>query len=184
MNSSIPSHRKGLSIREIVIFAMLGTLMAISDLLMEGLPNIHLIGLFIAASTLTYGIKALCRIYVYAFVIGLLSGFGTWWLIYLYAWPILWVSILLIPKRLPRLLIFILVHATVVLHGLVFGVLCAPVVALMWGLDFGGTVAATVAGFSFDLLHAAGNFAFGFLIYPLTVLLEKLTHGKSRYEKT
>ena len=162
---------------------MLGTLMAISDLLMEGLPNIHLIGLFIAAITLTYGVKALCPIYVYAVLIGLLSGFGVWWLSYLYVWTVLWGLLMLFPKRLPPRLLFPLVHAVTVLHGLVFGVLCAPVVALMWGLDFAGTVGATIAGFPFDILHAAGNFAFGFFIYPLTVLLDKLTYGKSRYAK-
>ena len=183
MNSSTRLRRKGLSIREIVIFAMLGTLMAISDLLMEGLPNVHLIALFIAAITMTYGVKALFPIYVYAFVIGLLSGIDVWWLSYLYVWTILWGILMLVPKHLPRVPLFILLHVVIVLHGLGFGVLCAPVVALMWGLDFQGTVAATIAGFPFDLTHAVGNFAFGFFIYPLTVLLEKLTFGKSRYEK-
>lgn len=183
MSSSIRVGHKGLSVRETVIFSMLGALMTVSDLLMEALPNIHLLGLFIAAFTLTYGVKALFPIYIYAVLIGLFGGFGLWWLPYLYIWTVLWGAVMLIPRRLPKIPRYALVHAVTVLHGLAFGTLYAPVQALMWGLDFEGMLAWIVAGFSFDLIHAVGNFAFGFFIYPLTVLLERLTYGKSRYAK-
>ena len=183
MNLSTRSHRKRLSVRELVIFAMLGTLMFLSDLLMEALPNIHLLGLFIAAFTLTYGVKALVPIYVYVFLIGLSGGFNLWWLPYTYIWAVLWGLVMLIPRRLPRPLFFVLVHAVTVLHGLAFGTLYAPAQALMWGLDLRGMLAWIVAGLSFDLIHAIGNFVFGFFIYPLTVLLERLSYGKSRFAK-
>ena len=183
MNSSTRPQRKGISVRELVIFSMLGTLLCLSDLLMEALPNIHILGLLIAAFTLTYGVKALFPIYVYAFLIGLTSGFGLWWLPYLYIWTVLWGVIMLIPKRLPRTILFTVIHALTVLHGLLFGTLYAPVQALIFGLDFDGMLAWIAAGLTFDLIHAAGNLVFGFFIYPLTVLLEKLTYKKSRYAK-
>ena len=177
MSSSTRAHRKALSVRETVIFSMLGALMTVSDLLMEALPNTHLLGLLIAAFTLTYGVKALFPIYVYAVLIGLFSGFGLWWIPYLYIWTLLWGAVMLIPKRLPTPLRFILAHAVTVLHGLAFGTLYAPVQALMFGLDFAGTLAWIVAGFSFDLIHAVGNFVFGFFIFPLTRLLCRLSHN-------
>jgi len=183
MNSSTPLHRKGLPARELVIFAMLGALMAISDVLMEALPNIHLLGMFIAAFTLTYGVKALFPIYVYVLLIGLWGGFSMWWIPYLYLWMLLWGLVMLVPKRLPRAPLFLLVHIAVTLHGLLFGALYAPVQALMLGLDWKGMLAWIAAGLTFDILHAAGNFAFGFFIYPLTVLLGKLTYGKSHFAK-
>ena len=183
MNLSTRPRGKGITVRELVIFSMLGTLMMLSDLLMEALPNIHMLGLFIAALTLTYGVKALFPIYVYVFLIGLSGGFNLWWLPYTYIWAILWGIVMLIPKKLPRPLLFILVHIAVVLHGLAFGTLYAPVQAWMFGLDFKGMLAWIAAGLSFDVIHAIGNLAFGFLIYPLTVLLEKLSYGKSRYSK-
>ena len=183
MNLSTPARNKLLSVRELVIFAMLGTMMMLSDLLMEALPNIHMLGLFIAAFTLTYGIKALFPIYVYVFLLGLSGGFNLWWLPYLYIWTVLWGVVMLIPKRLPRPMLFVLIHAAVTLHGLAFGTLYAPVQALVFGLDLKGMLAWIAAGLTFDVIHAVGNFAFGFLIYPLTVLLEKLTYGKSRYAK-
>lgn len=178
MNSSTRA-RKLLSVRELVLFALLGTLMAISDVLMEGLPNIHIVGLFIAATTLCFRWRAVFPVAVYVFLIGLFSGFGLWWLAYLYAWPLLWVLLLLIPRRLPKWAFFLLSHLTVTLHGLAFGVITAPVVALMWRLDTWEKVLATIAaGLAFDILHGVGNFVFGFFIPPLTALLERLTYGK------
>ena len=65
-----------LQIREIVIFGMLGALMYISKVLLEFLPNVHLIGVFIVASTVVYRRKALYPLYIFVFLTGLLSGFS------------------------------------------------------------------------------------------------------------
>ena len=53
-------------IRYLIIFPMLGTIMFISKLIMEFLPNIHAVAMFIAVFTLVYRWKALIAIYVYA----------------------------------------------------------------------------------------------------------------------
>lgn len=177
MSSSTP-RRKILTVRELVIFAMLGTMMFLSDLIMEGLSNIHPLGMFIAVFTIVYRAKALFPIYVYVFLLGLSSGFNAWWVPYLYLWPILWGLVMLIPRRLPRPLYFVLVHAVTVLHGLAFGALYAPVQALMYGLSFANMLKWIAAGLSFDILHAVGNFTFGFFIYPLSKLLTRLNRGK------
>lgn len=176
--SSSTRPRKLLSVRELVIFAMLGTMMFLSDLIMEGLPNIHLLGMFIAVFTIVYRAKALFPIYVYVFLLGLSSGFNAWWVPYLYLWPILWGLVMLIPRRLPRPLYFVLVHAVTVLHGLAFGALYAPAQALMYGLSFASMLKWIAAGLSFDILHAVGNFTFGFFIYPLSKLLTRLNDRK------
>jgi len=44
----------------------------------------------------------------------------------------------------------------------------------MFNLGFGGMIAWIASGFWYDVLHAAGNFAAGFLVYPLILLLKKL----------
>ena len=48
-----------LSVKEIAIFAMLGTITYASKMVMEVLPNIHLIGVFLMAFTIVYRKKAL-----------------------------------------------------------------------------------------------------------------------------
>ena len=173
MPSSTPKHKKHLSVQEMVIFAFLGALMCVSDLLMEALPNIHLLGTFIAAFTLVYGIKALYPIYIYVVLIGLFSGFDLWWLPYLYIFTVLW-ALIMLTRPLPFKARAVLSHALSVLHGLSFGILYAPAQALMWGLDYRGMLAWIAAGMSFDITHAIGNFVLGFLICPLVHLLSLL----------
>ena len=59
---------------QIVIFAMLGSLMFCSKKIMEVLPNIHLLGMFTMVLTLTFRSKALIPIYIYVFLDGLFGG--------------------------------------------------------------------------------------------------------------
>ena len=74
-----------LTTRELTVFAMLGAVMYASKMLMEVLPNVHLLGTFVVAFTVVYRRKALYPIYLYVFLNGIFSGFATWWLPYLYA---------------------------------------------------------------------------------------------------
>ena len=57
-----------LTAKEIAIFGMLGALMYASKMVMEGFPNIHLIGVFIVATTVVYRKKALFPIYVFVLI--------------------------------------------------------------------------------------------------------------------
>ena len=158
---------------DITVFAMLGTIMFISKLFMEIFPNIHFLGMLTMVYTLVYGKKALIPIYVYVLINGLYAGFALWWIPYLYLWALLWGATMLLPKKMsPK--VQVPVYALVCsLHGLLFGTLYAPAQAIMFGLDFKGMIAWIIAGLPFDALHAAGNFAAGLLIVPLTNALKK-----------
>ena len=124
--------------------------------------------------TLVFSKKALIPIYVYVFLNGLYSGFSMWWVPYLYIWTILWGVTMLLPKNMKKGVACAVYPVVCALHGLFFGVLYAPVQALMYGFDLGQTIAWIVAGFSFDVIHFFGNFAVGFLIFPLVELLKRL----------
>ena len=163
---------KKLSVKEIAVFGMLGALMYISKLVMEGLPNIHLIGVFIVATTVVYRQKALFPIYVFVFLTGLFFGFGTWWIPYLYIWTILWGMTMLIPKRIPEKFKGIVYMIVCSLHGFLYGVFYAPAQALLFGLDFKGMIAWIVAGFPFDITHGISNFLCGILIVPIIKVLQ------------
>ena len=66
-----------LTVREMAVFGMLGAVMYASKMLMELFPNMHLVGTFIVAITVTYRKKALYPIYVFVLLTGLFSGFAT-----------------------------------------------------------------------------------------------------------
>lgn len=159
---------------ELVTFAVLGALMYCSKVIMEWAPNIHLLGMFTMTFTLAYRAKGLVPIYVYVFLNGFFSGFALWWVPYLYIWIVLWAITMLLPKKLPKPVTVIMYSVVCGLHGLLFGVLYAPVQALFFGFDFRQTLAWIAAGLPFDIIHAIGNFAAGFLIMPLVKVIGKL----------
>ena len=156
-----------INVKETVIFAMLGALMYMSKLLMDALPNIHLIGVFIVSITVVYRKKALYPIYIFVLIAGLLGGFSAWWVPYLYIWTVLWGMIMLLPKNLSPKAAPVIYMVVCSLHGFIYGILYAPAQALMFGLDFKGMLAWIAAGFPFDITHGISNFLCGSLIVPL-----------------
>lgn len=162
-----------LTVRETAVFAMLGAMMYASKVLMEVLPNIHLIGVFIVAMTVVYKKKALYPLYIFVFVTGLLNGFATWWIPYLYIWAVLWGAVMLLPKNMPKKIRPIVYMVVCGLHGLLYGVLYAPAQALLFGLDFKGMLTWIAAGLPFDITHGISNLLCGVLILPLASVLKK-----------
>lgn len=163
-----------LKAKEIAVFAMLGTLMYVSKMLMQWLPNIHLLGVFIVASTVVYRAKALYPLYVYVFLDGLFSGFSVWWIPYLYVWTVLWAFAMILPKNMNKKIKPFVYMGISGLHGFLFGTLYAPVQAIIYGYDFKMTLAWIAAGFPFDITHGISNIICGTLICPLIMLLQKL----------
>ena len=163
-----------MTIYEMTVFSMLGAIMLASKAMLDALPNIHLLGMFTMAYTLVYRKKALIPIYVYVFLNGLVAGFALWWYPYLYLWAVLWAVTMLLPKNMPEKKARIVYPIVCSLHGLLFGTMYAPAQAIMFNLDFKGMITWIIAGIPYDLIHAAGNFAAGFLILPTVKLLNKL----------
>ena len=163
-----------LTIREMTIFSMLGALMFASKMLMEVAPNIHLLGVFTVAFTVVYRAKALYPIYIYVLLNGIFAGFATWWIPYLYIWAVLWGMTMLLPKKMPKPVAIVVYSVVNALHGYGFGILYAPVQALVFGLSFKGTIAWIVAGFPFDAIHGTSNLICGLLIVPIVMALKRL----------
>lgn len=153
---------------------MLAAIMFCSKLLMEALPNIHLLGTLTVVYTLVYRRRALIPIYLYVLLNGVYAGFSLWWFPYLYIWTLLWGAIMLLPKRMPKKVGAFVYPIVSALHGLAYGTLYAPAQALMFHFNFTQTLAWIAAGFTFDLLHCIGNLVLGLFILPLTVLLKRL----------
>ena len=158
---------------DILVFTMLGVIMLLSKLLMEALPNFHLLGTLITAYTIVYRKDALKPIYIFVLLSGIVYGFGIWWIPYLYIGTVLWIMVMLLPKNMnPKVAapVYMIVSG---LHGILYGTLYAPAQALLFGLDFKGMLAWIAAGFSFDVMHCVGNVILGILIIPIANALRK-----------
>lgn len=160
-----------LNIRETAIFGMLGAVMYASKLLMEILPNVHLIGVFTIAFTVVYRKKALYPIYTYVILNGIFCGFAAWWIPYLYLWTVLWGVVMLLPQNLPKRICPLVYMTVCAAHGFLFGTLYAPAQAILYGMTFQKTVAWIAAGLPWDFIHGISNFFCGILIVPIIFTL-------------
>ena len=163
-----------LTVRETAIFAMLGSVMYASKLIMEILPNVHLLGVFTIAYSVVYRKKALYPIYIYVLLNGIFSGFATWWIPYLYIWTILWGVTMMLHKNMPKNISPIVYMVVCALHGFLFGTLYAPAQAILYGLNFQGMIAWIIAGLPWDFVHGVSNFFCGILIVPIIIVLRRL----------
>lgn len=163
-----------LTIKELAVLAVLGAMTFAGDLLLEALPNVHLVGTLLVVATVVFRQKALYALAVYLLLNGIYAGFAIWWWPYIYVWAVLWGAVMLLPKRMnPKVaaIVYVLVCGT---HGLLFGTLYAPANALLFGLNFEQMVAWIVAGFPFDLIHGISNACCGLLIMPMVTVLNQL----------
>ena len=169
-----PARRRSRRLFEFILLTIFGVLMFTTKIVMAVLPNVHLIGMFIMVFTITFRSKALIPIYIYVLLEGVVYGFGMWWMSYLYVWAILWAITMLLPRRMPHAVAGVVYPVICSLHGLAFGALCAPVQAIMLKFKFGQMLTWIAMGFPFDVTHAIGNFCFGLLSLPLTLVLVRL----------
>lgn len=167
-----------LNLKEVILFGLLGAMMFTSKLIMEVLPNIHLLAFFTVTLTVVFRQKALYPIGVFVAITGVYAGFAPWWVPYLYLWTLLWGAVMLLPRRMPAWLAPIVYATVAACHGFLYGVLYAPTQALLYGMSFEGMLAWIVSGLPFDLIHGISNFICGLWIVPFVKLLETL---KKRY---
>ena len=95
---------------------MLAALMFCSKIIMEVLPNIHLLGMLTVVYTVVFRRKALIPIYIYVIINGVYAGFAPWWVPYTYIWAVLWAAVMLLPKKMPRKVAFIVYPIVCSLH--------------------------------------------------------------------
>lgn len=158
----------GLRAKEIVLFGMLGSILLVVQIGLAFLPNIELVSLLIIIYTLRYRTKALYMIYLFALLEGLYYGFGTWWIMYLYVWTVLF-CITMIFRKNKHPVVWALVSAC---FGLGFGTLCSIPYFFIGGMNT--AFAYWVSGIPYDIIHCISNFIVAlFLFNPITYILNK-----------
>ena len=126
---------------------------------------------------LLYGKKTCLVIPAFILLEGCLYGFGLWWVMYLYAWPLLAFITWLFRKQ--NSVLFWSVVSSV--FGLSFGYLCSIpyffIGLASGGLKSGFTTQFTwwVAGIPWDIVHGIGNFIIMFALYkPISQVMRRL----------
>ena len=160
---------KKLTVRQIVLFGMLGALIFAAKYVMAFLPNIEPVSLMVMLCAVVFGWKSVYPIALYVVMEFLFYGLGLWNINYLYIWAVLAIAAGLL-RNMEHPLGWAILSGT---FGLLFGALCAPVDVVIGG--FGYAAAKWVSGIPFDIAHCLGNFAIALVMFvPMRKLLEKL----------
>jgi energy-coupling factor transport system substrate-specific component len=164
------SPSRSISAKELTVTALLGVLLLAVQVALNFLPNIELVSLLLILYALCFPLRqALMACWVFALLEGLLYGFGLWWIMYLYIWPLL--VLLARPMRAQPSLFWAAVLSGG--FGLSFGALCAIPYALTGGLSYG--IGWWISGIPFDIAHCAGNVAAALALFrPLLRLFQRL----------
>ena len=160
---------KKLTIREITLFAILGSLTFALQVVMAPLPNIEPVSLLVMIFAAVFGWKSLYAVYVFVVMEILFYGISTWNVYYLYIWTVLALGAIMMRKQ-THPLAWAMLGAV---FGLFFGALCGIVDIFIGGFSY--AAAKWVSGIPFDLLHCGGNFVIALLMFkPLRAVVEKL----------
>ncbi len=158
-----------LSVKELVLIALLSALLVVAQVALAFLPNIEVISLLLIIYTLFFKKKTLYIIYIFALLEGLLYGFGIWWVMYLYVWTMLWGIVLFLQnEKSPVVWAFVSGF-----FGLAYGTLCSVPYFITGGINTG--LAWIASGVLFDITHGISNFVITLVLFgPLYRLFERL----------
>lgn len=166
---------KKLTVREIVLFGILGAMTFAAKYVMSYLPNIEPVSLMVMLFAVVFGVKALFPIYLYVIMEILFFGLGLWNINYLYIWAVLALAAYLLRDMKSPVGWAVLSGV----FGLLFGALCGIVDIFIGG--FGYAVTKWISGIPFDIAHCVGNFVIALLLFnPLRELLTKLYKRMAR----
>ncbi|WP_242964887.1 hypothetical protein [Scatolibacter rhodanostii] len=164
-------------LRSMTAIAVMGVILHISKEVIAFLPNIELVSLLTILFTLVFGRKVFGALGIFVLLQGISYGFGTWWLSYLYIWPLLAVLTYLFRWIKPAWGWALFSG----LFGLAFGALCSLIYLFIASPTY--AFSYFLSGIKFDLLHCGGNFLLAFLLFKrlksVLEMIEKRLHSSN-----
>ncbi len=168
-----------ISIRDIALIGVMTAVIVVCKEILSFLPNIELVSFWIILFTLFFRWRVLFVVPVFVLIEGCLYGMEPWWIMYLYAWPLL-ALISYLNRKQESVWFWSILSA---FFGLFFGLLCAIPYAVAGAVNNGirsGLYAGFtwwVAGIRFDIIHCIGNFVVMLVLYhPVRRTFERIAH--------
>jgi len=169
--------------RDVATVGLMVAVIEACKMVMQSMPNIELTSFFIILFTLCYPRLTLYAIPVFTLIEGMLYGFGLWWVMYLYAWPLL-TLVVRVFSRNDSAFFWAVVSGG---FGLLFGALCAIPYFFIGFVGGGFSQGLTqmfswwVAGIPFDLIHGVSNFVIMLMLYrPIVSLFRQMPRIAAR----
>lgn len=140
--------------KNLIILSLLGALMLVLQVMTKSIPNIEPVSFLLIIYTLVLGKQALIVVVVFNFLLGLVSGMGTWWFGYWVVWPMLVFIVLLFRKIIKENFL-----GWSIVSG-AFGMLFGALYSIPYIFTVSKTFALTywINGLPYDLIHMVGNY--------------------------
>ena len=158
------------TIKDITIMALMVAIIEVCKFALAHIPNVELTSFWIIMFTLYFGARIFYIIPVFILIEGAVYGIHLWWIMYLYAWPLLAIVTLLL-RKMKGAWEWAMISG---IFGLSFGALCAIPYIFTSGIY--GAFAYWVSGIPFDLIHGIANFLIMLVLYtPLNTVMSKMS---------
>lgn len=166
-----------LLIKDICMTGIMVAVIEVCKIALSFLPNTELTTFWLIMFTLFFGRRSAFAVPVFILLEGCVYGFGIWWVMYLYIWPLL-VLFTWIFRRQESIWFWSTLSAV---FGLLFGLFCAVpyIVTGCVGADIkaGLYTAFTwwVAGIPWDIMHGISNFILMLILYhPVRAVMQRI----------
>lgn len=171
MNSKIK-----LTVRDITLIGLMTAIIEVSKMALAWVPNVELTSFWVIMFAVYLGRRIYFVIPAFILVEGLMYGVNIWWIMYLYAWPLLAIAAFIFRKT-DSAFGFAMLSG---IFGLLFGLLCSIPYIFIGAADGGISgglrmaFAWWIAGIPWDLVHGISNFAIMAVLYkPVSAVMKK-----------
>lgn len=156
-----------IALKEITLAGLMVATIEVAKAALSFLPNVELTSFLLIMYTVVFGKITFLVVPAFILIEGAIYGFNLWWIMYLYAWPLLIILTLMLRKKESLWVCTILSGA----FGLLFGALCAIpyfFIGFINGSFKNGVMMAVswwIAGIPWDIVHCIGNFTLMLVLY-------------------
>ena len=158
-----------LTTKDIAVTGMMIAALETAKLALSYVPNVELVTLLIILFSLFFGNKIFYAIAAFVLIEGCIYGFGIWWVIYVYIWPLLAVFVRIFRNQ-KSVWFWSIVSAG---FGLCFGALSSITYLFIGGAKM--AFAWWVSGIPFDVIHCISNFVLCLVLFiPLRRAMERI----------
>lgn len=151
--------KKFLSVKDITFIGLAVAMIEAAKIAMASIPNVELTSFLLIIFTLILGKKILLAVPVFILIEGAMYGFGIWWFMYAYTWPILAI-VALIFRKMNSATMWAVVSG---IFGLLFGFSCSLSYIFVGGIKM--AFSWWIVGIPWDIIHGVSNFIIMFVLY-------------------
>lgn len=157
--------------KDITLISMMVAIIEVCKIIMKDIPNIEVTTFWVIVFTIYFGKRIIYVIPTFVIIEGLMFGFGMWWIMYLYLWPLLALVSWLMRKN-DEAWVWAIISG---LFGLFFGFFGAFPYVFTSGIA--SAFAWWIQGIPWDITHAIGNFVIMLILYhPIRNVMHRVNN--------